>query len=89
MKEHIVRLIRDDIKISRLIDTLERLNIQAHHYHLGNSTIIFSLMNIPEIEENLEVYYKLIEQGEDLNNYNTPESMEELADTVFKELQLL
>lgn len=89
MKDNIVRLIQDDIKISRLIDTLEQLNIPASHYYLGNSKVIFSLMKIPEIEPNLEIYYQLIEQGEDLNKYNTPERMEELADTVFKQLMLL
>jgi hypothetical protein len=89
MKDNIVRLIQDDIKISRLIDTLERLNIQAYHYHLGNSKVIFSLMNIPEIEPNLEIYYQLIERAEDLAEYNTPEKMEALADEVFRQLTVL
>ena len=77
MKSNIVHLIRDDIKISRLIDTLERLNVSARHYHLSNSKVVFSLMGIPEEEPNLEIYYKLIEQGADLDKYDSNEKIED------------
>lgn len=88
MKSNIVHLIRDDIKISRLINTLERLNISAHQYNLGNSKVIFSLMGIPEEEPYLEIYYKLIEQGADLDKYDSNEKIEELAEGIFKQLMV-
>jgi len=47
MKNHIIRLIKDDIKITTLILSLEILNISAPDHYLGNSTIIFDLMQIP------------------------------------------
>lgn len=85
---NIVRLIRDDIKISRLINTLERLNVSAYQYTLGNSKVIFSLMGIPDEEQNFEIYYKMIEQGEDLTKYDSNEKIEELAEEVFRQLMV-
>ena len=86
MKKNIIRLIQDDIKISRLIDNLERLNVSAHHYSLANSKVIFSLLGIPEDEQKTEIYFKMVEQGEDLVKYDTPEKIEELAEEIFKQL---
>lgn len=88
MKENIIRLIRDDIKISRLINTLEDLNVSAHQYSLGNSIVIFSLMEIDENEQHSEIYFKMVEQGEDLVKYNSKEKIEELAEEIFKQLIL-
>ncbi|MNK00384.1 hypothetical protein D3C87_181680 [compost metagenome] len=88
MKTNIVRLIRDDIKISRLINTLERLNVSARQYHLSNSAVIFSLMGIPDEEPNLEIYYKMIEQGADLDKYDSNEKIEELAEGIFTQLMV-
>jgi hypothetical protein len=89
MKRNMILLIRDDIKISRLINTLEQLNVSARHYHLSNSTVIFSLMGIPEEEPNLEIYYKMIEQGADLDKYDSNEKIEELAEGIFKQLMVV
>ncbi|TSJ46640.1 hypothetical protein [Fluviicola chungangensis] len=47
----------------------------ANQYNLGNSKVIFSLMGIPDEESNLETYYKLIEQGADLKQYDSTESI--------------
>lgn len=88
MKKNIVRLIQDDIKISRLINTLERLNVSAHQYNLGNSKVIFSLLGIPEDEHKAEVYFKMVEQGEDLAKYDSNEKIEELSEEIFKQLIL-
>lgn len=85
---NIVRLIRDDIKISRLINVLESLNVSAYQYSLGNSKVIFSLMGIPDEEQNFEIYYKMIEQGEDLTKYDSNEKIEELAENIFRQLMV-
>ena len=82
MKANIITLIKDDIKISRLTNTLDRLHVPTAHYPLGNSKVIFSLLSIPEDEQTLEIYYKLIEQGADLEH----EKIEELAEGIFREL---
>ena len=82
MKSNILTLIKDDIKISRLTNTLDRLHVPTAHYPLGNSKVIFSLMGIPDEEPTLEIYYKLLEQGADLDQ----EKIEELAEGIFREL---
>ena len=86
MKSSIITLMRDDIKISRLTNALDRLHVPTAHYPLGNSKVIFSLMGIPEEESNLEIYYKMIEQGADLEQYDSNEKIAELAEGIFREL---
>ena len=86
MKNNILYLIKDDIKISRLTNTLDRLHVPVNHYPLGNAKVIFSLMEIPEAEQNFETYYKLIEQVADLEKCDLNEKLEELAEGVFGEL---
>ncbi|WP_294671331.1 hypothetical protein [uncultured Fluviicola sp.] len=86
MKANILTLIQDDIKISRLTNTLDRLHVPANHYPLGNAKVIFSLLEIPETEQNFEMYYQLIEQAADLEQCDPLEKLEELAEGVFREL---
>lgn len=88
MKSNILTLIKDDIKISRLTNTLDRLHVPTAHYPLGNSKVIFSLMGIPEEEATLEIYYILIEQGADLEQYDSNEKIEELAEGILGELMV-
>jgi hypothetical protein len=82
-------LIRDDIKISRLTNTLDLLNVPVNHYPLGNSKVIFSLMGIPDEEQNLETYYQLIEQAADSVQCDSNDKLEELAEGVFRELMVV
>ena len=86
MKNSIIRLIKDDIKVSRLINTLESLQVSAYKYSLGNAHVIFSLLGIKEDDENLSLYCMMIEQGENLNRYGTDEKVEELAEDIFRQL---
>ncbi|WP_343635661.1 hypothetical protein [Fluviicola sp.] len=87
MKTNVLTLIKDDIKISRLTNTLDRLNVPVNHYPLGNAKVIFSLMEISEVEQNFEMYYKLIEQAADLEQYDSTEKIDELAEEIFRELK--
>ena len=80
MKTNIIRLIHDDIKISRLIGVLEHLDISASSYYLGNVTVIFSLMGISNTEANREFYQLWIEKADDLEKYRSPEALKELAE---------
>ncbi len=86
MKANILTLIQDDIKISRLTNTLDRLHVPANHYPLGNAKVIFSLLEIPETEQNFETYYQLIEQAADSEKDNSNEKLEELAEGVLREM---
>jgi hypothetical protein len=86
MKRNMILLIRDDIKISRLTNVLDHLHVPVNHYPLGNAKVIFSLLEIPDEEQNREMYYKLIEQAADLEQCNSNEKLEELAEGVFREL---
>lgn len=89
MKTNILRLIQDDIKISRLIGVLEQLDISANSYYLGNSSVIFSFLGIPDNEHNQELYHRMVEQGEDLDKYLAPVKVKELAEEIYKQLLVL
>nr|WP_294862487.1 hypothetical protein [uncultured Fluviicola sp.] len=89
MKANILTLIQDDIKISRLTNALDRLNVPANHYPLGNAKVIFSLLEIPETEQNFETYYQLIEQTADLEQCDSNEKWAELAEGVLGELMVV
>lgn len=86
MKTNILRLIQDDIKISRLIGVLEQLDISANSYYLGNSTVIFSFLGIADNEQNQELYHRMVERGEDLDKYLSPANVKELAEEIYKQL---
>ncbi|TSJ46645.1 hypothetical protein [Fluviicola chungangensis] len=86
MKTNVLTLIKDDIKISRLTNALDRLNVPVNHYPLGNAKVIFSLMEIPEAEQNFEMYYKLIEQAADMEQFDSTEKISESAEGIFREL---
>lgn len=85
MKANILILIHDDIKISRLTNTLDRLHVPANHYPLGNAKVIFSLLEIPETEQNFETYYKLIEQAADPEKCDSNEKIDKLAGGVLRD----
>lgn len=87
MKTNIIRLIEDDIKISRLIGVLENLDISASSYYLGNVTVIFSLMGISNTEANQEFYQLWIEKADELEKYRSPEALNELAEEVYGKLE--
>lgn len=89
MKTNILRLIQNDIKISRLIGVLEQLDISANSYYLGNSTVIFSFMGIAENEHNKDWYHLMVEQGEDLDKYLSSAKVKELAEEIYKQLLVL
>lgn len=83
MKKHILRLIADDIKITRLINVLRDIEISADSYFLGNSQIIFSLMGISENEIILESYCQMIEKADDLKKYGSNSKIMEFAEEVY------
>jgi hypothetical protein len=62
--------------------TLEQLTISAYQYNLSNSKVVFSLMGILEEEQTLEIYYKLIELGADLEQCDSNQKLKKFADSI-------
>ena len=63
MEQYVIRLIRHDVKISNLINTLEDVNISARYYYSCNSSVVFYLMGIPSTEELTDKYSQLVESA--------------------------
>ena len=81
-----MKLIEDEIKFSRLANLLSKLNIEAYSYTTNNAPVIFDLMKIPEdrlTEELEEEYYRIIEQGANIEKYDTSEKLHQLAAEVY------
>lgn len=90
MKENIIHLIQDDIKISKLISNLQNLGISACNYYLNNSRVIFNLMGIPIEEETQDLYHRMIELGSDAGEYNSSsKNVEELAEDIYSFLKIM
>lgn len=89
MKENIIHLIQDDIKISKLISNLQNLGISACNYYLNNSRVIFNLMGIPIEEETQDLYHRMIELGSDPGEYNSSSKIEELAEDIYGFLRVM
>lgn len=63
MKHIVLSLIRDDIRHTHLIDSLNNLGFSADHYSLHLSTAIFELIGIRKenvTDELYNSYYRLI-----------------------------
>lgn len=85
MKHHIIQLIKDDVKVTQLIQTLQKLDISAGQYYLCNSSVIFYLMGILDDEPMLEKYSGLIEAAE-LGIMNDPKKLTVFSCRVYDDL---
>jgi len=64
MKQILTLLIQDDIKQTRLVRTLNSINIDASEYLTNKSSVIFMLMGIESEQGNepfLDAYFRKIE----------------------------
>jgi len=64
MKQILTHLIHDDIRLTRLIRTLYKLDVDMNDYLSNNCSVIFILMGIAECPENeafLAAYLRKIE----------------------------
>lgn len=87
MKDTIILLIEDDIRINQLVSTLGKIGIDASNVSFGTSKAIFDLMGIDRnnIDSNLlyDRYFHLIEKGSDLESYRGTEQITGLAHEIF------
>lgn len=65
MEKTLRMLIEDDIKITRLVQTLGKLEIDASYYLTNTSTVVFRLAGIPlegHEDHRFDDYFKMIER---------------------------
>ncbi len=67
MKDLIILLIKDDIKITRLIRTLAKIGIDASAYTPNKTSVVLRLLEL-DYEKHSDEYLKLIEQVADSGN---------------------
>ena len=79
MKRILTLLIEDDIKITRLVRTLAKLDIDASSYLTHKSTLVFEMMEIKHSinnEELMNQYYAKIEQASDKDQTEDKQAIE-------------
>ena len=79
MKRILTLLIEDDIKITRLVRTLAKLDIDANSYLTHKSTIVFEMVEIKHSingEELMNQYYDKIEQASDKDQTGDKQAIE-------------
>lgn len=85
MKHIVLSLIRDDIRHTYLIDSLNNLGFSADHYSLHLSTAIFELIGIRKenvTDELYNGYYRLIRT-------NGHEQTETIAQSAYQYLEAM
>lgn len=89
-QEIIIKLIKDDLTNNKLIDGLNGMGLEADHYYLYLSEIIFEMIGITLDNKNFDRVYKLYEkltkhaQRIDIKERNG--QMDTLAKEVYTEL---
>lgn len=74
MKEILLQLIEDDIRITRLVRALGGIEIDASVYLPGKSTVILRLLEISDThqrEELSDAYFQRVEQASDPSSGTT------------------
>ncbi len=88
-KKLIITLIKDDLINTKLINGLNEIGIEANHFHLYLSEIIFSLMGIVDeeiYESKFELYVDLTKKVKDIDIKSSNIHIEELANEIFEKL---
>ena len=92
-KDLIIRLIKDDLTNNKLIDGLNDLGMEADHYHLYLSEIIFDLIGFKIDNTTFDRVYgyydKLTKGANTIDIKKRDGSMDKLAKGVYNELYLL
>jgi hypothetical protein len=83
MKKILTQLIHDDIKATRLVRALGRVEVDASHYLTNKSTVIFELLNVkssPKKDALLDAYFVKIEQASDGEKQADGERIDEIIE---------
>jgi hypothetical protein len=84
MKNSILLLIRDDIRLSRIVFNFEKLGIHAQTLLRDNLLVILSLLEIGKDEILSDEYYQMISKGVSIDN--TAQQDIDLAEKIYLEL---
>jgi hypothetical protein len=68
MKDMLLHLIQEDIRITGLVQSLGKLHIDATPYLLDVSSVVFGLLGLDPNDDVVDGYLKRVESGADLNN---------------------
>ena len=89
MKNEVILLIEDSIVNAKLVNTLERIGIDASVYNLNCPTVIFNLIGLSkeEIKDGLYgLFYDLIKEGETIDFSVSRKELRIFAENVYESL---
>lgn len=76
-------LIQEEIRLTGFIRSLNQLGVEANEYLPNISVSVFRLMNIKESEVVLDVYFGMVERGQNME----AEARKELANQIVTYLE--
>ena len=82
MKKILTLLIADDIKISRLVYTLEKLDIDANDYLTHKPTIVFELIGIKHTLQNEDLFNQFYQKIQQASDNDQTEDMQAIEDII-------
>ena len=85
-KEFILRLIKNNLINTKLVNGLNELGLDAGYYHLSLSDIVVELMNIKINDEEFEQYLDLYEEVQEIDITQEPELLDDLAVRIYNHL---
>lgn len=89
MKNTVLLLIEDSIVNAKLVNTLERIGIDASLYNLNCPAVVFDLLGLSSEEKKDELYglfYDLIKEGEKIDFSVSRKELRTLAENVYESL---
>lgn len=89
MKNEVILLIEDSIVNAKLVNTFERIGIDASVYNLNCPTVIFNLLGLSTENNKDELYglfYDLIKEGEKIDFSVSRKELRTLAENVYESL---
>ena len=89
MEKNVLLLIEDSIVNAKLVNTLERIGIDASLYNLNCPAVVFDLLGLSSEEKKDELYglfFDLIREGETIDFTDSREELRIFAEKVYSRL---
>lgn len=86
MKNEILLLIRCDLINARMINGLNKMEIEASVYRLDLATVILGLMGVKEDQRTDELYQQYFDLLESYGNFSSRKALKKVSATIYGKL---
>ena len=88
MKHLVIELIKCDLINAKMINSFNRMNIEASFYRVNIAPVIFALMGVEEENRTEELYTKYFDLLEEYENYDsTKGGLKAVTNAIYNKLR--